>query len=463
MTADNRGEGISVFISHNHEDGEAAKTIKKKLSVYGPGRLHFFLSEEITYGKDWLKCINDNLATSNVLLLLFTDPRPKWDWCLYEAGLFTRPNQSEGGQKRHVICLHNPRTPPPPQLSHLQTVKVDLESIKTFLKQLFGSTELTGLEKPINTDFAENDDDLTRVANDLCAVIAPINPDRHGQSYPPSLTMRVKSPNSLESKQIPAETVIKSERAFELFGLDECKPSGGDWTWDDLQQNVQRAEDKVCVKELSSTLSEASLGRNNIKPIQATFQLKGGKLYRPVLHRRDLERDGSMLFEVLLVEQFSEALAEIPMPIGTLLTSLTMAAQFRWNLINHYRNLIKGWETDHDKADGCQELLQAIKNIENVAANKRFITSDLIENAFEDLEERSQVRGLYSQWEGIRLELERVLQQKNLDKLKCLLEKLKGLNTDFMVLASKRYHELLEKMTGHEDNQGSALIHAVAS
>ena len=40
---------------------------------------------------------------------------------------------------------------------------------------------------------------------------------------------------------------------------------------------------------------------------------------------------------------------------------------------------------------------------------------------------------------------------------------MKELNTEFMVLASKRYHELLQEMNGHEDDQGSALMHAVAS
>jgi hypothetical protein len=42
MTADHRGEGIvNVLISHNHEDGEAAKTIKKQLSLYGANRFDF--------------------------------------------------------------------------------------------------------------------------------------------------------------------------------------------------------------------------------------------------------------------------------------------------------------------------------------------------------------------------------------------------------------------------------------
>ena len=142
MTADHRGEGkINVFISHKHEDEEAAQTIKKKLSCYGPGRLNFFLSEEITAGEKWFQWINDHLAKSNVLLLLFTDHftdhsatnKSVWDWCLYEAGVFAGLDRGEVEQNRRVVCLHNPKTDPPPQLSHLQTVKVDQPRMKSFL------------------------------------------------------------------------------------------------------------------------------------------------------------------------------------------------------------------------------------------------------------------------------------------------------------------------------------------
>lgn len=463
MIADNRGGGIiNVFISHNHEDEEAAKTIKNKLSLYGANRLNFFLSEEITPGEDWFKWINDNLVTSNVLLLLFTDPSATWDWCLYEAGLFARLDRSEGEQNRRVLCLHNPKTDPPRQLRHLQTVKVDPPRMKSFLKQLFGTANLTAIEPPINSAFAENDEALTQVANELCAVIAPINPER--RYYHPYLTMRVKSPSSLQSGQIPAETVIDSDRAsLELFGLDERPPGRDHWTWGELQQNVQRAEDQEWVEELRRTLSAASQGRA-IEPIQATFQaLQSGKLYRPALRRRDLERDGSMRFSVVWVEQFCEALSYVPERLGTLLTGLTMATRFRWRIIEHYLNLMPRWRTDQARAEGCQQLLQAIVNIEKTAAYQRFITPDLLQDAFGSPAERRQVEALYTQWGEIRQELEQVLRRNNLDEITGLLEQMKGLNTEFMVLASKRYHELLREMNGHEDDQGSALIHAVAS
>jgi hypothetical protein len=286
--ADHGSAGIvNVFISHNHEDEAAAKAIKSKLSLYGANRLNFFLSEEITPGEDWFQWIHEHLTTSNVLLLLFTDPSATWDWCLYEAGLFARLDRSEDEQHRRVLCLHNPKTDPPPQLRHLQTVKVDPLRMKSFLKQLFGTAKVTAIEPPINPAFAENDEALTHVAHDLCAVIAPVNPER--RYYHPYLTLRVTSGGSLASGQIPAEAEIGADRAsLELFGLDERPPGRDHWTWGELQRHVQRAEDQAWVDELSRTLAAASQGQA-IEPIQAAFQAKSAKLYRPVLRRRDLE------------------------------------------------------------------------------------------------------------------------------------------------------------------------------
>jgi hypothetical protein len=107
--------------------------------------------------------------------------------------------------------------------------------------------------------------------------------------------------------------------------------------------------------------------------------------------------------------------------------------------------------------------MAAIVNIEKAAAYQRFITPDLLQDAFGSPAERRQVAALYRRWEKIRRKLEQVLKRNNLDGVARLLEQSKVLNTEFMILASKRYHELVREMNGHEDDQGSALLHAVAS
>ena len=81
---------IRVFVSHKDDDRGIALQIKQLLEQYAPNRLELFISgENITAGEDWQLRIRDELRKSRLLFLLFTEPGRTWDWCLFEAGLFT--------------------------------------------------------------------------------------------------------------------------------------------------------------------------------------------------------------------------------------------------------------------------------------------------------------------------------------------------------------------------------------
>src|SRR5262249_55185197 len=60
---------VKIFISHRAEDAALAKSIKKTMEVYAPGRLVFHISEEMPKGVDWYKWIKDRLVESRMLLL----------------------------------------------------------------------------------------------------------------------------------------------------------------------------------------------------------------------------------------------------------------------------------------------------------------------------------------------------------------------------------------------------------
>ena len=82
---------FKVFISHKHEDHALAIAVKEALEGLQPGRVDCFVSGvDITAGMDWRREIRSALGQSHLLVLLFTAPSKNWDWCLYEAGLYTR-------------------------------------------------------------------------------------------------------------------------------------------------------------------------------------------------------------------------------------------------------------------------------------------------------------------------------------------------------------------------------------
>ena len=96
---------VKIFISHKKIDADAATAIQKSLERLGTrDRLTVFVSEHITGGTDWFKWIQQSLAESDLLFLLYTDRTEDWDWCMYEAGLFT---DLSGPDTRKVVCIQS--------------------------------------------------------------------------------------------------------------------------------------------------------------------------------------------------------------------------------------------------------------------------------------------------------------------------------------------------------------------
>ena len=125
---------FKVFISHKHEDHALAIAVKEALEGLQPGRVDCFVSGvDITAGMDWRREIRSALGQSHLLVLLFTAPSKNWDWCLYEAGLYTRFDRPVA---QSVICLYNAADASPSPLADLQGVPAETEPVRAFLELL---------------------------------------------------------------------------------------------------------------------------------------------------------------------------------------------------------------------------------------------------------------------------------------------------------------------------------------
>ena len=126
-----------VFISHKHDDHAFADTVAASLCSL-TGTIECFVSgADIGAGTDWNDEIRQALFRSHLLLLLFTNPSSNWDWCLYEAGLYTR------FQEDHVcsvVSVFDPNRSAPRPLSNLQGVPATQEKLEAFLTRLCRET-----------------------------------------------------------------------------------------------------------------------------------------------------------------------------------------------------------------------------------------------------------------------------------------------------------------------------------
>jgi hypothetical protein len=293
---------IQIFISHKHENKNAASYLKKKLELYGSGKLNVFISEAIAPGKDWKVEIKEKLAQSDVFFLIFTDPSATWDWCLYEAGLYT---DIKTNSENRIICIHSVSSEPTDPLHHLQAVKGEKEEFKKFLKYFFGETELpkqiTGVESPINNALAKDNELVEKIAREFCDLIK--GGSKKEDYHVERLLLQIET-EKIENDTIPEDAiVVESDMStLRMFKLTPNPRTGKYWTWADLVEQAQRPEDKEWIAELGRFICTAN---RNIRPapIFANFKsFRTEKLHRPVVTYCRDESDGSKVFEILFIE-----------------------------------------------------------------------------------------------------------------------------------------------------------------
>ena len=133
--AQDSSERFRVFISHKHDDHDCAERISKALESLSDRIRCFVSGSDLAAGSDWNAEIRSQLMQGDLLILLFTEPSQNWDWCLYEAGLFTSL-----GDEHSVVCLYRAQGATPRPLSSLQGVPVEPVAVERFVTQLCHET-----------------------------------------------------------------------------------------------------------------------------------------------------------------------------------------------------------------------------------------------------------------------------------------------------------------------------------
>lgn len=425
---------LNIFISHRHEDNQAAVAVRDILVRYSGNQIKVFVSSDIPAGADWFECIRQQLIDSNLLLLLFTDKKLTWDWCLYEAGMFTR---LEGDFYRRVICLHSPDLTPPEPLKHLQAVPGNTNEIIKFLGNLYSTNTYTQVDAPINSHLT--DEELGRAASDIASYM--VKKPRDVRQFSKHISLRILKPQDITPTSIPAGAAVEADGAsLEIF--DKLQ---GMWTWKDLENEALKNPDRRWLKELTNSIYRASQ-RSPVDPMFATFSARRGcKIYQPILYRADWEQDGSINFKILFQEETSWRMSDIPEAIAVLQTAQNMALRFRYEVLRKYMGPLT-----QPLKQVCLELREAIQNIEQEAASRGLLEEGKLLDAFEAPNDRSRIGAMYQDWYSIRAVLDDALTNERWDEIKGCLLKLRRYNSEFIPMAARRYEELMNKTIAGE-------------
>jgi TIR domain len=163
---------IKVFVTHKSEDITSVNQFVDILRLYdAAGRLQFVVAEDMPIGENWRQYIHCNVVEANVLFFLMISPAPNWEWCIYEAGLFAGSRSQDS--TNNIITFFDPsKNALPTPLEHLQAVQTNQDNVERFLRQFYGTTDLTGVEPPINRNFSGNPLAIHNAAQQICSLLA---------------------------------------------------------------------------------------------------------------------------------------------------------------------------------------------------------------------------------------------------------------------------------------------------
>ncbi len=360
---------IGVFFSYKEKDESTAMTVVKELrkACWGEYKLQITYAadfEKEKVGYPWNEAIRKGIKNAHWFILLLPDQSVDLDWCLFETGLFR--GQMVSGDR--LICLHHPEMKLPPQIKEFQAVKAEPKTVQNFLKQIFMEENPIPGAKAVNQKVGE---DIADIAKRIVDTIRPPKEGIDRKYYCDYVTIKVDNPKELEGAEaLNAATVVASKSdTLRLFEKDEL-PN----TWGELVYNVcQCSSDTRWIEALCKAIREAA-NSNVFEPIQATFQaVKGGKIYRPLLHSSDKTASGDIeAFHVMFIEEVSAVdTSGTPEGVTALATGVRYAYRFRWEVIEKF---IKRDMSEDD----ITELNESIKRIEIDAQSRGLLEPELL-------------------------------------------------------------------------------------
>jgi hypothetical protein len=421
-----------IFLSHKHGDDAAALAIKDRLELYS-ARIRVLLAEDMEPGTDWYDWIGAQLESSDMLFFLFNGPHASWDWPLYEVGLFMAKNDE---QHRPVVCLLHPAEEPPSPLQHLQTVEADEAGIKDFLKELFGSTALTGRAEPLNASFARNDRELTEAAEDIAGYFQKPALERWTY-FDRFFHIHVPDPSMLTLEAIPSDTrIVSDQRTLEHFGL-----TGRETTWGTVVSVAEELGDVRWIQQLTAAVYKASR-RRTPETVEASFVSVRSETLSPGLYRADWLSDGSMVFQFVLVKEVAAdfASAMIPRDVAALATVLRSAFRFRWEVLERFKDV------DFRRLRDIESLKIVLDNIERDAESHGLVDKERVIGLFRG-EKASLVAKTLRQWADLHNtdgsgRLDEAIERRDASTIEAILADLLPRNRRLVEEVALRFSEI---------------------
>lgn len=456
---------VRIFLSYKLEDEKRANLLETALRSAGEGRIDVFRARKIPLGTDWHKSICQNIANSDILLLLYTDDSRNWMWCLFECGMFLR---SVKKIENPLICLHHPEAKLPDPLSHLKSFPGTRENARELLKYILHVYPHKRGLPLINPDLFEPDEAHRQLLDLCCNQIMMAIGEKAEQHYVHEAWMKTTTrlDGVIEHKDDrgrntydlrPDVEVEVSPQLSAILGLHQTRLSWGKLSKVSTSTvNDDRWLPALCriIFEFMQPNGTCANGRSMLQMFRSNIDRR---LYRPYVHQADRHADGGCCFHVHFMEESCLDYQTLSPQLGRLFTGMTMGVRFRHELLNQYRGKLDDLVLTRESCRAViKEIWHTIEQIEQEGNARGINDPSRFPIAFGQY--RDEVRGMFDRWYRTREQLVQVCsdcecceqdtrdQRGRCDRLNTmdrLLDELWDMNRRFLFLASARIHEVV--------------------
>lgn len=431
---------VRVFFSYKKKDEYAAKKIVDLLRVHSAGKLRIKYQADFTKeisGKKWRDEIHSTIAEADWFILLLPDPADDWDWCLFETGLFEA--QRKSGDR--LICLYHPDTRVPNQIEDYHAVRAAIPDVEEFLRMVYVSDNPVPGMRAINPDLKDH---ISTVAEQIVAAIRPPRKPLTRKIFEPWLELKLDDAIDLQTRDDLDRAIIvdANKEALDLFEYIDAPDTFGE-----LRSGLPNSqEDNRWREELFHVVRRIANGRT-FQPIQAVFQTKAGKMFRPVACAIDRLGDAKgpiQTFHVTFTEEVAAVdHSKMPPSLSALATVLRFAFRFRWEVLEKFAG------TSMTEAD-VECLDSAFKRLQVEWQSRGGGDQATVEGLFPEGNARDRIKMIYKEWAAIRNpdgtgELDVAIETKDLKGIQASLKRVIPLNQEFLEMATDVFSKLIHQ------------------
>lgn len=441
--------GKELFISHKSQDRHLGLRIKGLLNerVKRRGKskppLTIFLScdaDSITRGQLWLEQIHSALKRADSLMLLYTDQRQIWDWCMYESGYYAGKFKAVR-QVTGLFVVHPRGTVPPGPLQSWQSILAVDELLCGMLDVLYSTSGGKSC-------FNGTPQDRLALAREIAAEVGRYA--RLPVPGPARLSLELNAtPNPLEtaSHQPHFELTVTVGTALAKYFDAEA---GAKLPWKEFVALSAVKASRLDTDGLRHLMGELVTARTVRAGTLPACILRGSG-YRPVVESADLHEDGRGV-ATLVFQQMPDGLGVgLANKLDVLAHLLTLTRRFRHDVVEKYADL-----AETAPQNGTAPILKAGELIVTLESLRYDISHHITEAlavgidsptkllmAF-DQKMHSELAEAQSLWERGSRRLDKMIAEKSTD--------LEGFRQLFRMLRMANYKFLQSTITELHEN-----------